>query len=207
MAYVLGFFAADGCMIKNNRGAHFIEFYITDKNILEKIRYVMGSNHKISERRRNLKWKTAYRLQVGSKKMFDDLILLGMSPTKSKTLKFPSVPMEYLKDFTRGYFDGDGNVYANEYRRKDRSKLSITLLSGFTCGSRSFLEKLHKKLRRLAKLSGGTLFDKNGYYNLYYSVKDSCKLYDFMYNTESDLFLLRKKSIFEKFFKKRNIEF
>jgi hypothetical protein len=30
MAYILGFFAADGTMIKNRRGAHFIELEITD---------------------------------------------------------------------------------------------------------------------------------------------------------------------------------
>ena len=50
MAYVLGFFAADGNMIKNKRGAHFIEFQITDKNLLEKIRELLGSNQKIAIR-------------------------------------------------------------------------------------------------------------------------------------------------------------
>lgn len=207
MAYILGFFAADGCMIKNNRGAHFIEFHITDKDILEKIRTALKSSHKISKRERNFKWKPVYRLQIGSKKMFEDLTLLGISPAKSKTLKLPLIPDEYLKDFVRGYFDGDGNVYANKYKRKGRNKLSITLLSGFTCGSKDFLKSLHEKLAGAANLSGGTLFNRDGYYRLYYSVNDSCKLYKFMYNTESNLFLPRKKNIFEKFFKERNIKF
>lgn len=51
MAYVIGFFTADGCMIRNKRGAHFIEFQITDKDILIKIRKVLQSNHKISIRK------------------------------------------------------------------------------------------------------------------------------------------------------------
>jgi len=38
MAYVLGFFAADGNMLKNRRGAHFMEFTSTDKDIIVKIR-------------------------------------------------------------------------------------------------------------------------------------------------------------------------
>ena len=38
MAYVLGFFTADGNMIKNKRGSHFIEFYSTDRDIIEKIK-------------------------------------------------------------------------------------------------------------------------------------------------------------------------
>ncbi len=66
MAYVLGFFAADGTMIKNKRGAHFIEFDITDKEILLKIRKTLGSNHKISVRdrryARNNRLKLGYRL-------------------------------------------------------------------------------------------------------------------------------------------------
>src|SRR3989344_4542443 len=110
MAYVLGFFAADGNMIKNKRGAHFIEFQITDRDILNQIKNLLGSNHKISIRDRNKKWKKSYRLQLGSKEIFNDLIKLGMVPRKSNILKFPKIPDVYLADFVRGYFDGDGHV-------------------------------------------------------------------------------------------------
>ncbi|MCX6761812.1 MAG: hypothetical protein NTY33_03160 [Candidatus Moranbacteria bacterium] len=204
MAYVLGFFTADGCMIKNKRGGHFIEFHITDKDILEKIKALLNSDNKISKRERNIRWKTAYRLQLGSKKIFDDLLLLGMTPKKSKNVEMPQVPNKYFCHFVRGYFDGDGNVYANAYRRAGRTgKSSITLLSGFTSGSKVFLEELHKRLKLQANISGGTLHNRSGAWRLYYSVKDSCKLYAFMYNTEGSLFLARKKAIFEKYFEKR----
>jgi intein-encoded DNA endonuclease-like protein len=205
MAYVLGFFAADGCMMKNRRGAHFIEFQITDKDILLKIRKCIGSNHKISIREEKDNYKTRYRLQIGSKTIFSDLLKLGFTPRKSNTIKFPSVPDEYLSHFVRGYFDGDGNVYANTYKRADRGgRLSVTLLSGFTCGSRSFLKKMHLKLKNLACVSGGTLYRSNsGVYRLYFSVKDSSKMYGFIYNNAGNLFLSRKKKVFEKYFKKR----
>jgi len=49
MAYVLGFFAADGNMTKNKRGAHFIEFQSTDKEILDKIKRTLNSNLNIGE--------------------------------------------------------------------------------------------------------------------------------------------------------------
>ena len=52
MAYVLGFFAADGSMVKNTRGAHFIEFTITDRIVLEQLRKVTGSTHRIAERKK-----------------------------------------------------------------------------------------------------------------------------------------------------------
>ncbi len=64
MAYILGFFAADGNMLKNKRGAHFIEFNTVDKELLEKIKKTLRSDHKISARRRSEKWATCYRLQI-----------------------------------------------------------------------------------------------------------------------------------------------
>jgi hypothetical protein len=200
MAYLLGFFAADGCMIKNNRQAHFIEFHITDKDLLIKIRNLLFSNNKISEQERNANWKTAYKLQIGSKVIFEDLLVLGMTPNKSKTIKLPKIPNKYFHYFVLGYFDGDGNVYANEYQRKGRNKKSVTLLSGFTSGSEKFLKKLYKKLQEAAYLLGGSIFISSGAWHLYYSVKDSRKLYDFMYNKNNGLFLERKKRIFEKYF-------
>ncbi len=202
MAYVLGFFAADGCMIKNNRGAHFIEFQITDKDILLKIKKLLGSNHKITERKNNIKWKMAYRLQIGSKKMFEDLIALGMTSRKSNTLKLPIIPKKYFNHFVRGYFDGDGNVSIPNYIRADRkNKLSITLLAGFTSGSKEFLIELHSKLKTLAGIVGGTLCYHDGAFRLFFSVRDSVKLYEFMYAREDELFLLRKKKVFEKYLK------
>jgi intein-encoded DNA endonuclease-like protein len=200
-AYVLGFFAADGSMTKNKRGAHFIEFHITDKEILEKIQLAIASSHKIAERSSGKsEHKTVYRLQIGSKAIFQDLLTLGMSPQKSLTLKFPNVPNQYLRHFVRGYFDGDGNVYFYEYQRKDRkSKVSRSLSTGFTCGSRAFLEKLQKKLQGLALLRGGSLYYHSGAYRLSYSTRDSCKLYNFMYNDGDTLLLERKKIVFEKF--------
>jgi len=202
MAYVLGFFAADGCMLKNKRGAHFIEFQITDKDLLIKIQKLLGSNHKISTREKKENCKTRYRLQIGSKIIFSDLLGLGLTPRKSNTIKFPNIPNEYFSHFTRGYFDGDGNVYANTYKRADRrGKSSITLLSGFTCGSKSFLEKMHLKLKNMTIVSGGTLYkSKSGVHRLYFSVKDSGKMYEFMYNDADDLFLSRKKKVFEGYF-------
>lgn len=203
MAYVLGFFAADGSMTKNKRGACFVEFRITDKEILEKMQSAMGSDHTISVRNGNSEHKTIYRLQIGSKEMFEDLLGLGMTPQKSLTLEFPDVPEKYLQHFVRGYFDGDGNVYLYEYQRKDRkNKISRSLSSGFTCGSKVFLEQLHKNLKRFCFLRGGSLHYRSGAHRLYYSSIDSCKLYDFMYNDQDALFLRRKKNVFERFLQK-----
>lgn len=204
MAYVLGFFAADGCMIKNKREAHFIEFGITDLDLLENIRKELDSNHQITVRASSRKnWKESYRLQIGCKEMFYDLLKIGFTPVKSKTLEMPKVPTIYLKDFVRGYFDGDGNVTITEYKRADRkNKMFKTILSGFTCGSKSFLEDLHFILKKVANMKGGTLNFGSNAYRLYFSVNDTRCLYGFMYNNlMSELYLKRKKRVFEAYFK------
>jgi len=203
MAYVLGFFSADGCMMKNKRGARFIEFQITDKDLLEKIRKLINSNHKITPRRRNDRWKTFYRLQIGSKTIFKDLVKLGLTPRKSKTIKLPYVPDKYFSHFVRGYFDGDGNVCVTNYIRADRNnKKSTTILSGFTSGSKQILQSLHDKLKKIANIFGGTFYYSGRGYRLYFSVKDRFKLYKFMYKKiNNNLFLVRKKKKFERYFK------
>lgn len=203
MAYVLGFFTADGNMIKNKRGAHFISIEITDKDILEKIREVLGSDHKISTRRRIFPNKRIYRLQIGSKEIFNDLLRIGLTPNKSKTINLPSIPNIYFSDFVRGYFDGDGNVTISTYIRKDRNnKKRKIILSGFTCGSKEFLRSMHLKLREFALVIGGTFHYSSRGYRLYFPISDSLRLYNFMYGKlENDLFLLRKKNKFEKYFK------
>jgi len=201
MAYVLGFFTADGNMIRNKRGAYFIEFEITDKNLLYKIRELLGSDHKIAERKRDNKWKKSYRLQIGSKEIFDDLLKLGLTPNKSKTIELPEIPKEYFSDFVRGYFDGDGCVTVCHYIRKDRhNKKCIKILSGFTSGSEKFLKSLYLRLKIFANIIGGSLYENRGY-RLFFSDEDTRKLYNFMYNGKNDLSLCRKKDKFEKYFK------
>ncbi len=201
MAYVLGFFTADGNMIKNKRGAHFISIEITDRDILEEMRKVIGSNHKITERKRNAINKVAYRLQIGSKEIFNDLLNLGITPHKSKTIDLPKIPDNFFPHFVRGYFDGDGNVISGYYRKSDREKKSHILATRFTSGSSLILVKLKEGLNRLI-LTTGSLRGREDAWTLNYSINDSKKLFSFMYgNIENNLYLNRKKVIFEKHFK------
>lgn len=202
MAYVLGFFAADGTMIANRRGAHFIEFHITDRDILFQIREAVGSNHKIGIRNRNTeekKWKIGYRLQLGSKEWFADLERLGFSSNKSLVLAFPRIPKDHLAHFIRGYFDGDGCIHFKKYYAKDRGKMKWSFSTRFTSGSKPFLSRLHSVLLSQG-LQGGFVTNKNRGYELVFSHKDSLALYGLLYDTmrATDLFLPRKYKLFRK---------
>lgn len=181
MSYVLGFFAVDGNMLKNNRDAHFIEFTSTDREIIEKIKDVLDAEQKISNRKRGINWKTEYRIQIGSKQIFNDLLKLGLTPKKSKKIKLPNISDKYFGDFLRGYFDGDGSVGYYKYKKRGRSKTTNILILRFISGSLIFLKDLKFKLTELIGTKG-SLYIKDGNGQLIYSINDSKRLFNFMYH-------------------------
>ncbi len=207
MAYVLGFFAADGYITLNKRGANFWSIQITDQQLLESIREVVGSEHAISIRERSGNANTIYRLQIGSMEMCDDLRRLGMKERKTKSMVIPNVPKKYFSHFVRGYFDGDGNVWVG-VMQKGRNSSSLAIQTMFTSCSLEFLKELHNRLLTM-DIEGGSIYkSKKNYSRLQFSVSDSLKLYELMYNHPASslgsLFLERKKIVFEKFIKLRS---
>ena len=204
MAYLLGFFAADGYITVNKRGGQFWCIQITDKKLLESIKKVIKADHKISVRLpRKLKESTLFRLQIGSVEMCNDLRRLGFSERKTRSLVVPNVPKKYFSDFVRGYFDGDGNIWQGEIHKKRKTKFRVLKLV-FTSCSYEFIKELHVKLS-LFNIIGGYIYrpQNKQFCRLQFSTSNALKLYDFMYNRSvkdfSGLYLKRKKIIFEKF--------
>ncbi len=62
MAYVLGFFAADGNMSPHSNGGRYIEFTSCDRELIYKTKNLLNSSHKISGRKRAINYKIAYRI-------------------------------------------------------------------------------------------------------------------------------------------------
>ena len=208
MSYVLGFFAADGYITVNRRGGQFWCIQITDKELLESIKKVIGSDHKISIKiSKKVNEKISYRLQIGSIEMCNDLRKIGFSENKTKSLVIPYIPKKYFPDFVRGYFDGDGNVWMGNMH-KERLIKTNSLLVYFTSCSYKFLSELKTRLN-MHGLSGGSIYKskKHDFCRLQFSTLDSLKLYDFMYNRDTNLlnglFLERKKKVFQKFVRLR----
>lgn len=201
MAYVLGFFLADGGMTINSRGGHFITFYSADRDILNKIQGVMKSEHKLS--RRSEGSGGVYRFQIGSKEIFNDLLKLGCDVKKTNRLKLPEIPKRYVGQFVRGYFDGDGNVWMGIIHKNRKIKTPVIQVA-FTSGSKNFLKDLRLLLQRQGVRGGSVYTSKKGSFSrLSYSTLDALKLYEIMYNVPSKLYLKRKKLVFEKFIKMR----
>ncbi|MBI5077816.1 MAG: hypothetical protein HZB11_00390 [Candidatus Yonathbacteria bacterium] len=208
MAYVLGFFAADGYITVNKRGGQFWCIQITDKKLLKQIRNAIQSEHKISTRIMRENESTLYRLQIGSIEMCEDLRRLGFSERKTKSMAVPNVPKKYFSDFIRGYFDGDGNVWSGITHKKRKIR-HFAIQAALTSCSKVFLESI---LERLAThdFGGGSIYIiKENCYRLQFGTCDTLKLYDFMYNhgshIEDSIFLERKKVVFEKYDKLNNM--
>ena len=204
MAYVIGFFAADGYITINKRGGQYWSLDIGDRILIKRIKTAIGSEHKISTRNRNGGKYTTYRLQIGSVDMCEDLRKLGFDERKTKRLSVPYIPQKYFTHFARGYFDGDGNVWSGLIH-KNKKTHSLAIQTVFTSCSLDFLKKFSDTLYTFGVEKGVLRKGKGNYYRLTYSINNSLKLYDFMYNNlgTSTLFLKRKKDVFEKYQKMR----
>ncbi|OGE64415.1 hypothetical protein A3J13_00335 [Candidatus Daviesbacteria bacterium RIFCSPLOWO2_02_FULL_36_8] len=198
MAYILGYFASDGCMYQNKRGSHYISFTSTDIEIIQLIKKILGVTNEIETyKSKFVNWKLRYTIQIGSKSIFKRFEQLGFTPNKSLTLSFPNIPDALLGHFIRGYFDGDGCATFRYYKRKNRPNPTRILSIRFRCGSQIFIGKLRKELKKSLNISGYLYFHSNAY-ELVYSTKDVLKLFRFMYPERDVPHLGRKRTILQK---------
>lgn len=179
MAYILGFWFADGCIYG---GRMFdITLHKKDKYILKQIAKELayeGNLYDDVDRQ-------SVRINFSCKVIYNDIINLGGTECKSLTLQFPKVPEEFLPDFIRGYFDGDGCVMNLKNNR---------LNSAFTNGSKDFLVSLLAILQEKAGIKGGSFDDSS--LSLKFGKKDTLKLGNYIYANNPELFLLRKREKF-----------
>jgi hypothetical protein len=207
MAYILGFLYSDGSLIysPNCRG-YYIFFSSVDRDIIEKIKKTLQSEHTIlirnppvnSNGKEFIGKKISYILRIGSKELYYQLLTFGLYQNKSLTIKFPDIPDIFVPHFIRGYFDGDGCVHIEKQKGRNSFRLRII----FTSGSFEFLYQLEKTICRICNLKQQKVHKGKRAFQLLYSTKDSTVLFDFMYKTVYDgLYLERKKKVFDSFIK------
>lgn len=202
MAYVLGFFCADGNLedAMYLRGK-YVRFVSTDESVIADIRKALGSGHKIYKVKKGVgNRKIQHLLRIGSHTLFDVLFRLGLRPNKSLTMRLPKIPEKYFGDFVRGYFDGDGCVYIGF----EKQKLPKNLLIAFTSGSLDFLEDLRKRINLTCNFCKNNVYISHRSFQIRYNTRQSIKLFCLMYkDTGGQQYLKRKKEIFKKYFKLR----
>lgn len=185
-AYWLGFLYADGTICKQDpRGYGEQEFKLAlkrdDREILEKYCEDLKSTYPIREDRH------LYYCSFRSQKTVNDLKKLGCVENKSLILTFPTidqVPKEFIYDFIRGYFDGDGSI------SNHLGKYQISFV-----GTEEFIKKLSTYFK------GGSVFPdtrktNSWYFNLGGNLQ-VIQAYHQMYDNATR-FLQRKYNIFQE---------
>ena len=197
-AYILGFICADG-HIERDRLAIIVS--IKDRDILEKIRYAMHSNHPIKEvqrinpyKRTDRKVLTLVKLMIGSAKLVKPLLNMGLTTNKTYTLNgniLRYIPKYLMRDFLRGYFDGDGNVFFGR-RYNSGYKYNINI-----CGNEDFLLKSFQTYFPSNNKLYKDLYSKQCYV---WKISQKDKVRDFMYYLyyNSSIFLQRKYNEYRK---------
>ena len=119
-AYVIGFVWGDGSIVnrKSNRQLR-IEIASKDKKVLENIRTMMGSTHRILDRKRLRKGTKTFAsvLSIPRKSIVDALIRYGMPELKTNDLVLPPVPSELFSHFLLGFSDADGHIGIDDHGR------------------------------------------------------------------------------------------
>jgi hypothetical protein len=187
MAYILGFWWSDGCIwVKNGNYVFSITQKTKEKYILENILKEMSADYLIYEK--EYKGIKSCSFNISSKVIVNDILALGGNFRKSLIANFPKyVPKKYLRDFIRGVFDGDGCAYHG-------SSKSVAYICS---GSKKFLVAIKEKLN--AEIEG--FFVKEIYksdvnqYRLIMSVNNARRFRDYIYDTPSNLKLIRRYDI------------
>lgn len=128
--YLLGLFATDGTVGRNRNSKYIdISLHKNDKALLEDIQRVFRTNKPLHVAKDQL------RFTLYSDKLYDLMVGWGVGERKSLTLEITKeIPMEFLSDFLRGVFDGDGSITG-----KSIGKADITFC---TTGSEKFANQI-----------------------------------------------------------------
>ena len=115
-AYWLGFIPADG-YINENRNFMRIKLQECDKKHLEKfVQAINGDMNMIKYEYHNITGNRQYYVEVNSKNFINHLVNLNIRQAKSANEHVckDKIPEEYIKDYIRGLFDGDGHIEEKE---------------------------------------------------------------------------------------------
>lgn len=117
-AYIVGFIAADGALIKTKTTtALTITIKYEDREVLDFIKSEIGNTHNLLEIRRPSSYNPEkeihhIRYAISSPSITRDLMALGIGYNKSLAMGniINNIPEQFRDAFIIGYFDGDGSV-------------------------------------------------------------------------------------------------
>lgn len=195
-AYWLGFLMADGTMREHKVGCLQLSFELCedDKYIIELFNNDINSTYKVTINSSKNSSKNRARLVITNYNFCKHLIKHGIVPNKTGKEKIPeTIPNKYIKDFIRGFFDGDGCIMFNNINRA-RGKFHIVSCSYKILYDISQIIPVNfsnKSLHLKSKTTHIYELETSNLVNL-------AKIYDYLYY-DNCLCLKRKEDKFKKF--------
>lgn len=209
-AYILGFLYADGNLHKKNYHIK-LKLQERDKYILEAMNIAMKSNKPLYFHKKTKKeHQNQFSIVISNKKMYNDVIRLGLYPDKTYDLNFKKVFTDKLMNhFLRGYFDGDGCicVYNREkkyFSKKQKKEVIYSRVVGEVSfvGSIFMIEFLEKYFLENLEIKSYLRINRKSYNKKIIEIKIKSqegikKFRDYIYQ-DATIFLDRKKEKFNK---------
>jgi hypothetical protein len=183
-AWLLGFIAADGYLPITKGAKNRVVITLTRKDeevlhrIAQEIKYEGPIYQYITPDKKSLVSSLAFTSRVLRVKM-ENYNIVNNKTFKLKHL--PSLPQEFMIDFIRGYFDGDGSICKPKGR-----KISMCI----TSANKEFLLEIKDFLQKEYNIKS-SIYNDHGAYNLRFFVKESLKLGKLFY--ENDYLSLQRK--------------
>lgn len=188
MAYIMGFFAADGNVSKNGNRIQS-QLSLKDKGHLEMIQSEIGGCEVYEYESNGYKscgWHCC------SSQIKKDLAVYGIIPHKTGTLSIPKVlDKQYWKDFIRGYFDGDGTIC------KDGTGFRVTI----TSANKEILEDINSYFEENG-IKPSNLYKDHNNICIRFRSQASIDIYNLLYYNDC-LCLKRKKEKYIELMKEK----
>lgn len=192
-AYWFGFLCADGNV---NKYKTSLELACYDIKHLEKFsKFIKDDNCFFYTRNRKNSRSICY--SINSYEFSKSLRLLGIPNNKNiKDIITSKIPERFIKDFIRGFFDGDGSVSRFYYKGK---RINV----GFR-GRLKILTYIKEHLHKELSLSDTKISKDGNSHSLWFRSKDDVyKIYKYFYNNSS-IYLSRKRIRLERFFNNKD---
>lgn len=191
-AYWLGFIMADGFIqshIHNNSKYIGIALKKEDKKHLEKFKNTINATYKLQEYVQDGYNQNSekIRILICSSKMYNDLVNLGLSESKTFHESFPNIPQHLQRHFIRGVFDGDGSIYWN-----NRDKC----LGVHICGNKDLLLGIINYFEKLG--CSKNIQKSRSISDIHFSHTKALFVLNEMYK-DSTVYLDRKYEIYKKY--------
>lgn len=185
MAYVLGFFCADG-HLATSRNLFIIQIHKKDQYILENFMKFMEYGGVIYDYGK----RSTVSLSIYSKEITKDLMNFGLTRHKSQELRWiDQIPEQYISHFVRGYFDGDGHIGLAQAHNPNNKNLVLSIV-----GTKNFLERLKKEFEKEHGNIIGHLRNEDTYHTLFFTGSNTTRAFlDWIYKDSTEETRLKRK--------------